>query len=607
MFVTSLVDRLFAKAAADAECEWRTIRGTPVCIGDGGTIERGPKSMQGKRPDQLPKNLPGKPAGNSQKPAGNSQKPGKSSGEPPKPVPAIPAVKQAEKPAAKVPAKPAAKQVPVKTEAQQKPLSLKQQTKIAERDLKSFVAGLPDGWEYDEDNFEINKEDGNSIYLDHDGDGAASLQELQDGLRTLERDLKLHGHNPELVKARGTHATMGAEWLDDREPDENGWLMQPLRSGAEIVAGAIGIQSWDDVPWRQQDNIRDSWLENRRMELENDSGMVSEWRSEAADEVDSIYTSSDMASDLVGNYENEDGTDMTEDELIEWLDEESSDAMKAAEEWKESKVDEMMSGEWLQSRIEETAKADLEYEEQENPDRLLGYAVEQGEIDSAGDVSEHPIWDELGVDMEDVPSLIGAPDDFVLEITNIDSTSVTVNHTATNEYGKDVLMIRTLGIDSDGKKYIKNDHLELPDFPPGSGALVFSSQVAAAKEAGFDYIETHAAGNYKSQGKAEGSEYVGYSVWATLGYSMPLRSLSGNPASRIEDEFPYAEDVQDIIESPGGAEWWRNNGTGHSQAVFDLSDDSRSIRILNDYLARKKQSRDKVAAKIRDMEAATEK
>ena len=602
MFVTSLVDRLFAKAADDAECSWRTIRGTPVCIGDGGTIERGPKSMQGKRPDQLPKNLPTKPAGNSGKVPGNSGKvPGNSGAinaadTTPKPVKA-PATPQA----------PAAKQAPVKTDAERKPLSLKQQTKIVERDLKSFVAGLPDGWEYDEDNFEINKEDGNSIYLDHDGDGAASLQELQDGLRTLERDLKLHGHNPELVKARGTHATMGAEWLDDREPDENGWLMQPLRSGATIYGEESGIQRWEDVPTRDQNYIRASWLDSRRIELENDRGLYSEWKSEAADEVDSTYTSSDMASDLVGDYVNEDGTDMTEDELIEWLDEESSDAKKAAEEWKEKKVDEMISGEWLQTRIEDTANSDLEYIENEEPERLLEWAVEQGEIDYVGDASDHPIWDQLGVDIDEVPSLIGAPDDFFLEVTHIDDTSVTVAHQSENEYGNDVLMTRTLGIDRNGQKYIKNDHLELPDFPPGSGARVFSSQVAAAKEAGFDYIETHAAGDYKSQGKAEGSAYVGYSVWATLGYSMPLRSLSGNTASPIEDEFPDAVDVQDIIEAPGGAEWWRNNGAGHSRAVFDLSDDSRSIRILNNYLARKKQSRDKVAAKIRELEAAEKK
>ncbi|TXH55355.1 MAG: hypothetical protein E6Q97_08945, partial [Desulfurellales bacterium] len=48
----------FAAKEKKTDCNWRTIRGTPVCIGGSGKIERGPKTMQGKRPDELPQRLP---------------------------------------------------------------------------------------------------------------------------------------------------------------------------------------------------------------------------------------------------------------------------------------------------------------------------------------------------------------------------------------------------------------------------------------------------------------------------------------------------------------------------------------------------------------------
>lgn len=229
---------------------------------------------------------------------------------------------------------------------------------------------------------------------------------------------------------------------------------------------------------------------------------------------------------------------------------------------------------------EEEAPADEE-EEDEDGDRLGRMAEATGLFDSFDDY--------------DAVNLLGIPD-------SGDDTTVTwgkverweghySDDVPLDAYGFEVTIghpklkdcRRFIGIDAEGRKFIKNDLIEIKKEYQGEGlgTTIFSAQVAQAAEQGFDYIQCHAAGE-------PGGRMNGYYSWPRMGYDESVESIrkhNHSLAGKIEEAFPDAESVLDIFESPGGEEWWKANGSDLYDARFDLSEGSRSREVLAAYLA----------------------
>ena len=146
-------------------------------------------------------------------------------------------------------------------------------------------------------------------------------------------------------------------------------------------------------------------------------------------------------------------------------------------------------------------------------------------------------------------------------------------------------MIRWIGKDKKGKKYIYNDTLYMKDdAPDGMGARIFASQVAQAAKEGYDRIDCLA---FRS------GPWVGYKVWPKLGYDgeIPKNLFLFEWPEKFDKAFekkgfekPYK--VSHLYQVPGGMEWWEENGTSFD-ATFDLTEGSQSMRILTAYLDKK--------------------
>lgn len=177
---------------------------------------------------------------------------------------------------------------------------------------------------------------------------------------------------------------------------------------------------------------------------------------------------------------------------------------------------------------------------------------------------------------------------------------------------------RFAGIDGAGKRFIKNEIIEIKkQFQgEGMGEEIFTRQVEAASGEGIDYITTHAAGRF-------GGSMNGYYTWPTFGYDQRLDDPAshGPPFDKAKKLFPQAESVLDIMAVPSvelapeefaetkrkldeldvklkkapkerttitGADWWKVNGTDLHNAKFDLTPTSRSMAVL---AARRKRTK----------------
>lgn len=115
----------------------------------------------------------------------------------------------------------------------------------------------------------------------------------------------------------------------------------------------------------------------------------------------------------------------------------------------------------------------------------------------------------------------------------------------------------------------------MDDAPKGFGTRVFASQVKAAVESGgYRRIATHAAGDI------EDTTFNGYYTWPRLGYDAPLRRAE---IELLPANLQHSRTVLDIMATPEGRAWWKENGTGRDM-VFDLAENSRSRRTLDAYL-----------------------
>jgi GNAT superfamily N-acetyltransferase len=184
---------------------------------------------------------------------------------------------------------------------------------------------------------------------------------------------------------------------------------------------------------------------------------------------------------------------------------------------------------------------------------------------------------------------------------------------------------RTFHINGYGEKYIHNDIFELKDEfrGDGFGSQVFAAEVRGAIDAGFSYIVTHAA---RSDGR-----FNGYYTWLTLGYDADLASFDDYSLRRqIQKLAPGARTMQDLMKAGKldltqveiaevqtkikrliehadsdkikemlagkaakteftGRDWWLAHGEGLEHCKFDLTAGSRSMKIFEAVMSKKKK------------------
>jgi hypothetical protein len=117
-----------------------------------------------------------------------------------------------------------------------------------------------------------------------------------------------------------------------------------------------------------------------------------------------------------------------------------------------------------------------------------------------------------------------------------------------------------------------NEYFRVGKTGHGVGVDVFTRQVEALRKAGFDRIETGAAGS-----KAESHYYNGYYTWAAFGYNARIPWDVTLPS-----KFASVKDLHELLSKPGGLEAWKEHGHGF-EGVFDLKPGSKSLEVLAAY------------------------
>jgi GNAT superfamily N-acetyltransferase len=183
-----------------------------------------------------------------------------------------------------------------------------------------------------------------------------------------------------------------------------------------------------------------------------------------------------------------------------------------------------------------------------------------------------------------IASLVGAPDDAEVSVRHPNSGAV---------LGSDQLEISVTGPgignmrrylfrSKDGKLVMSNGGIILDKAYQGQGlgTKIFTQQIANAKAAGIERIDTLAERE---------DDKNGYYTWARLGYDGEIDKGTMKDFSSqklLKEKFPKATHVRHLMATKEGRDFWKEHG-GDFEAEFDLSDDSYSMKTLGAYLAAK--------------------
>jgi hypothetical protein len=129
--------------------------------------------------------------------------------------------------------------------------------------------------------------------------------------------------------------------------------------------------------------------------------------------------------------------------------------------------------------------------------------------------------------------------------------------------------------------YIENLCLRGTQQKSGIASKWVASQAAAASSRGFKHLEATA---YKD---SSGSTTVwsGYIVWGKLGYLLYDTSIK-DFENLMKNKGRTEKTIIELISTQEGLNFWIAEGFSW-QAIFDLTKDSESFNILNEYLERK--------------------
>lgn len=133
---------------------------------------------------------------------------------------------------------------------------------------------------------------------------------------------------------------------------------------------------------------------------------------------------------------------------------------------------------------------------------------------------------------------------------------------------------------------IENAFIHIYEQKAGNATKILQSQIQNAKKRNFQTFKCTAH---------KGENCTGYIVWAKLGYLMNIASLAAFQIFLSEEKIKYFLQERNIIVEnlhyfitriPEGEEIWKNNGF-RWVGVFDLEDNSISMRIFDQYLQAK--------------------
>ncbi|MES2760085.1 MAG: hypothetical protein V4693_22145 [Pseudomonadota bacterium] len=106
--------------------------------------------------------------------------------------------------------------------------------------------------------------------------------------------------------------------------------------------------------------------------------------------------------------------------------------------------------------------------------------------------------------------------------------------------------------------------------------VAFGLMAVTAYRLAFREVTLYAAGRGPAA-PADPDEFVGFLVWPKLGFDAPLAPVDLQGAQHLQ-RCRWVQDVMAV--DPG---WWAEHGVGREMS-FDLNPDSRSWRILLDYI-----------------------
>lgn len=149
----------------------------------------------------------------------------------------------------------------------------------------------------------------------------------------------------------------------------------------------------------------------------------------------------------------------------------------------------------------------------------------------------------------------------------------------------------TFAVDDEGNKFIHNDYIVVKNQGTGLGTRMFSSQVDQAIKDGYSYITLWAARDEDDEGN---TTMNGYYTWPRFGFNQNIDTLPQDLIDVIHVKYPNAKDILDVMELPGGREWWKEEGRGLTNAKFDLTEGSKSRRVFDAYLKARAYKENKV-------------
>ena len=187
----------------------------------------------------------------------------------------------------------------------------------------------------------------------------------------------------------------------------------------------------------------------------------------------------------------------------------------------------------------------------------------------------------------EVGRLFMAPDESVVSILKLreksDGTPAGVNVLSTNDFVQEGERVAVVAYANAAGAGVRIDALNLcrvmlkEDAPERFCTVAFGLQACTAFRLGFAEITVFAGGRGYGAAGLDADDLVGYQVWPKFGFDSPLQAVDLNR----EPRFVNCQCVQDVVQLD--AEWWAANGRG-VEMRFDLSPDSRSWRVLLNYL-----------------------
>lgn len=188
---------------------------------------------------------------------------------------------------------------------------------------------------------------------------------------------------------------------------------------------------------------------------------------------------------------------------------------------------------------------------------------------------EHFVIGDTVVSQSELAQLSGAIDGSLLSVLQSGADYLNIFIENSDIYQS---MVRTLMIENN-QLILKNETQILKDNARGKGIAVFAlrEQIRAAKRLNISKIKTFAVGD------ASHEYYNGYYTWARFGFNA---DIPPQLRKKLPKHLTSATDIADLMSTKEGRAWWKNNGSDIN-LTFDLSDNSKSIKIFQQYLLEK--------------------